>query len=37
MDTPWLERSQLRAWIRLVAVLELLRACWIRSCAETPI
>ncbi len=24
MDTPWLDRAQLRAWIRLVAVLELL-------------
>ncbi|HEX2072812.1 MAG TPA: MarR family transcriptional regulator [Geodermatophilus sp.] len=24
MDTPWLDRTQLRAWIRLVAVLELL-------------
>ncbi len=24
MNTPWLDRSQLRAWIRLVAVLELL-------------
>lgn len=24
MDTPWLDRRQLRAWIRIVAVLELL-------------
>jgi DNA-binding MarR family transcriptional regulator len=24
MDTPWLDRRQLRAWIRLAAVLELL-------------
>jgi DNA-binding MarR family transcriptional regulator len=24
VDTPWLDRTQLRAWIRLVAVLELL-------------
>jgi DNA-binding MarR family transcriptional regulator len=24
VDTPWLDRRQLRAWIRLVAVLELL-------------
>jgi DNA-binding MarR family transcriptional regulator len=24
VDTPWLDRSQLRAWIRLVAVVELL-------------
>jgi DNA-binding MarR family transcriptional regulator len=24
MDTPWLDRPQLRAWIRLVALLELL-------------
>ena len=24
MDTPWLDRTQLRAWVRLVAVLELL-------------
>ena len=24
VDTPWLDRSQLRAWIRLVALLELL-------------
>ncbi|MGY1883933.1 MarR family winged helix-turn-helix transcriptional regulator [Blastococcus sp. SYSU DS0753] len=24
MDTPWLERRQLRAWIRLVALVELL-------------
>jgi DNA-binding MarR family transcriptional regulator len=24
MDTPWLDRTQLRAWIRLVALLELL-------------
>jgi len=26
MDTPWLDRPQLRAWIRLVALLELLPA-----------
>src|SRR3954470_16317054 len=24
VDTPWLDRTELRAWIRLVAVLELL-------------
>ncbi len=36
-ETPWLTRDQLRAWMKLVAVMELLPAALDHSSSGTPI